>query len=1167
MVEVNHMSQRTGRGRIAAALGAIVLAAASVVIIAAPAGAVSAVTLTGGTTLTEGDPATTYIVRRTGDLTVAETITWTLTGDIADMVGPSTGDLIFAADPGTVSFQELTFDLTAFDDVDGETAEGITITLTSTDAGSTMPTPLAVALQDDGDAGTISFTQLSQTVGDGEPDVNVATSVTLQRTGGTEGAVSVTLVETSLDLTLAATTVSFANGVGTAPAVGVTVIGDDEIEGPEAPTIGLVPNTGTPVLGPSHTINITDDDDNLPVANDDPAGYATTEDVALNSLTAGDSSVLLNDTDEDTGQASLIAVIATQPANGSVVLGSDGHFVYTPDADFGGPTDTFTYQARDPQLNLSAPATVTITVTGVNDPPTANNDVYVMNEDATLTRNAASGVRSNDTDIEDPTSSLTIVSPELVTVTNGALALSADGSFIYIPRANFSGSDSFTYTVQDTGGLTAVGSVDITINDFNADPTAEDDEFFDISPTGSTALLVLTEGVPDSDQDNDPLSLGSGSDTTSDQGGVVDCTSLTTVCKYTPPADFLGIDSFSYTLSDGAGGSDIGLVTLYVGMPSDCTQEGSNLTGTPGNDVLCGTNGADDIDGKGGDDVILGRGGNDTLRGGDGVDSISGGPGTDTVIHEGTSGPDPIVVSSGGIGFDDIRLVEHVEVRALEGGDAVTVVPSPDTSFELFGGSGFDSLTYQGASLSDIVDTGSRVTATGVQEVVYGSFESVRTDSLLILGDPTAQIFPPFVNSGPAGLRIDLLGGGDTIEVLFGALAGLVEVFDSGADGTDTLRLTGRSSGEVIDVVRGQVGSAGERVTYSDMEHLEVDGDRGDDTIRLDFSAGSAVAAAVPLPEFVLVLGGAGTDLLEVTYDQGCAIDQAASPVSITLDDGTVINLDSTLEGADVVCAGVRTVVSSASGYWMAQASGGISAFGEIQSYGDAPNGDPLASLVNHPANIGVWAVEEDGTVHAFGRATHHGDVDNLNLTKPIVNIASSRTGDGYYLLGGDGGVFAYGDAPFYGSTGAIVLNQPVVAMAANPAGEGYWFTASDGGVFTYGPDTTFHGSVPQALPAGASLARPIVGMAPTATGEGYWMVAADGGIFAFGDAEFYGSVPLALGPGVFPNELIVGIVASPTGKGYWIVAKDGGVFAFGDADFHGPFVSLGVSDMVAFAG
>ena len=84
------------------------------------------------------------------------------------------------------------------------------------------------------------------------------------------------------------------------------------------------------------------------------------------------------------------------------------------------------------------------------------------------------------------------------------------------------------------------------------------------------------------------------------------------------------------------------------------------------------------------------------------------------------------------------------------------------------------------------------------------------------------------------------------------------------------------------------------------------------------------------------------------------------------------------------------------------------------------------------------------------------------------------------------------GDAGFYGSTGALSLNKPVVGMASTPDGKGYWLVASDGGIFSLG-DAGFYGST-----GGLSLNKPIVGMASTPDGKGYWLVASDGGIFSF---------------------------------------------------------------------
>jgi ribosomal protein L24E len=191
--------------------------------------------------------------------------------------------------------------------------------------------------------------------------------------------------------------------------------------------------------------------------------------------------------------------------------------------------------------------------------------------------------------------------------------------------------------------------------------------------------------------------------------------------------------------------------------------------------------------------------------------------------------------------------------------------------------------------------------------------------------------------------------------------------------------------------------------------------------------------------------------------------------------------------------------------------------------------------------------------VYANGSAAFYGSAGALSLAQPVVGIAATHSGHGYWLVATDGGIFSYGDAHFHGSTGAIHLNQPIVGMAATPTGAGYWLVASDGGIFAFG-DARFYGST-----GALKLNQPIVGMATTPSGHGYWMVASDGGIFSFGDARFYGSTgALRL------NQPIVGMAATPTGHGYWFVANDGGIFDYGDAGFYGSLGAGGLAKPVA---
>ena len=78
-------------------------------------------------------------------------------------------------------------------------------------------------------------------------------------------------------------------------------------------------------------------------------------------------------------------------------------------------------------------------------------------------------------------------------------------------------------------------------------------------------------------------------------------------------------------------------------------------------------------------------------------------------------------------------------------------------------------------------------------------------------------------------------------------------------------------------------------------------------------------------------------------------------------------------------------------------------------------------------------------------------------LNEPMVGMAATPSGKGYWIVAADGGVFSFGDAPFDGSMGGQPLDRPIVGMAAGPTGHGYWFVAQDGGVFSF--DVPFLGS------------------------------------------------------------------------------------------------------------
>ncbi len=197
---------------------------------------------------------------------------------------------------------------------------------------------------------------------------------------------------------------------------------------------------------------------------------------------------------------------------------------------------------------------MTITVNAVNDPPVATNDSYSTNEDTTLTV-AAPGVLGNDTDVDgDPLTAVLVSGPS-----HGTLTLNANGSVGYTPAANYNGSDSFTYKTRDGVADSNVATVTITVNAVNDSPVATNDSY---STNQDTTLTVAAPGVlgNDTDVDGDPLTAvlmsgpSHGALTLNANGSV----------SYTPAANYFGSDSFTYTISDGHGGTASAIVTVTV---------------------------------------------------------------------------------------------------------------------------------------------------------------------------------------------------------------------------------------------------------------------------------------------------------------------------------------------------------------------------------------------------------------------------------------------------------------------------------------------------------------------------------------------------------------------------------------------------------------------------
>ena len=387
----------------------------------------------------------------------------------------------------------------------------------------------------------------------------------------------------------------------------------------------------------------------------------------------------------------------------------------------------------------------------------------------------------------------------------------------------------------------------------------------------------------------------------------------------------------------------------------------------------------------------------------------------------------------------------------------------------------------------------------------------------------------------------DLGGSGDpsgTVDITVTTPAG-----PSKAQPNDVFTYVDTSQSSIVDSVTPSIGTSagGTTVQISGAGFAGGDGSSGCDA--------TTTAVAV---------GSTNLDPSQFTVNSDTSIT-ATVPAGSGVQDVTVTG-----------CAGFPSPLSPADqynynpGYILTASDGGIFSYGQVAGHagffgsaGSLTLNKPVVGIARTPNGNGYWQAAADGGVFAYGGAVFYGSAGNLTLNAPVVGIASTPDGAGYWEVAADGGIFSYGDALFYGSAGNIHLNQPIVGMAATADGKGYWLVAADGGVFAYG-DAQFHGSA-----GNITLNQPIVGLAATSSGDGYWMVARDGGVFSYGGATFHGSLV-----GTALASPVVGIASTADNGGYWLLTANGAVFNQGDAGFYGDMAGLSLNGtMVGLTG
>ncbi len=275
----------------------------------------------------------------------------------------------------------------------------------------------------------------------------------------------------------------------------------------------------------------------------------------------------------------------TKPVHGTTAINNnntpndptDDFVDYTPDANFFG-TDTFTYTATDDlsPANFDT-ATVTVTVTSVNDAPVADDDSAETAEDVTKSILVLDGDRPGPAGTVAPwdESAQTISVVSVSDPLHGTAVIQNGGAGVdYTPDKDFFGTDTFTYVISDGETTSNTATVTVTVTPVNDAPVAGDDPVPDALENTPKLISVLVNDNVGAANEAPPQTLTIDPDTlTQPSHGTVSLTNNNTQVLYTPSKDYVGPDSFQYSVIDSGGGntnkSNLATVTLTVNNVND----------------------------------------------------------------------------------------------------------------------------------------------------------------------------------------------------------------------------------------------------------------------------------------------------------------------------------------------------------------------------------------------------------------------------------------------------------------------------------------------------------------------------------------------------------------------------------------------------------------------
>ena len=240
--------------------------------------------------------------------------------------------------------------------------------------------------------------------------------------------------------------------------------------------------------------------------------------------------------------------IISPPSHGTVIVGLNKSFTYIPQLNYNG-SDSFSFRVYD-GTSYSNIGLVSINVNPVNDMPVAQSISFNLNEDGSYSGNLSASDVDND-----------ILSYSLVSqASKGSVTINSNGSFAYIAGLNQTGSDSFSFKVNDGKSDSNVSVVSITINAVNDAPVANNGSFSVQEDSGLYSDSVIVSDVE--------LSTLTYSLVSSTNKGVLVFNNNGTF-TYTPSANNNGSDSFTFKANDGTADSNVATISITINAVND----------------------------------------------------------------------------------------------------------------------------------------------------------------------------------------------------------------------------------------------------------------------------------------------------------------------------------------------------------------------------------------------------------------------------------------------------------------------------------------------------------------------------------------------------------------------------------------------------------------------